>query len=63
MARKTPRREYQEPAKPFARAGGKHNKRGEVPAVAKRGRLTLRQIRRAVENALRGKTFEADADA
>ena len=33
----------------------------QVPAVAQGGRLTLRQIQRAVETALRGQTFEADA--
>jgi hypothetical protein len=60
MPSKTRRREVQEPAKPFVGKGP--NKRGEVPAVVKRGRLTLRQIKRAVETALRGQTFEADAD-
>jgi hypothetical protein len=57
---KIARGNVQEPAKPFA--GKRPNKRGEVPAVVKRGRLTLRQIKRAVETALRGQTFEADAD-
>jgi hypothetical protein len=33
----------------------------EVPAVARRGRLSLQQIKHAVETALRGQTFEADA--
>ena len=32
-----------------------------VPAVVGQGRLTLPQVRRAVEVALRGQTFEADA--
>ena len=60
MASKKSPREFQPPAKPFVGRGP--NKRGEVPAVVQRGRLTLRQIKRAVETALRGQTFEADAD-
>jgi hypothetical protein len=60
MPRKAVHVEYEEPSKPFV--GKKPNKRGEVPAVAKRGKLTLRQIKKAVESALRGKTFPADVD-
>jgi hypothetical protein len=61
MARKAAaRRKYEEPSKPFV--GKKPNKRGEVPAVAKRGKLTLRQIKRAVDSALKGMTFPADVD-
>jgi len=32
-----------------------------IPAVVRRGHLTLQQVRHAVDNALRGQTFEADA--
>jgi hypothetical protein len=32
-----------------------------VPPVARRGRLSLKQIKHAVAVALRGQTFEADA--
>lgn len=32
-----------------------------VPAVVRRGRLTAQQVRHAVDVALRGQTFEADA--
>lgn len=66
MSSKTPYHPVQPPAKPVG------NKTGEpvrttgtkhVPAVVRRGRLTLRQIRHAVETALRGQTFEADAQS
>lgn len=33
----------------------------QAPAVVRRGRLSLQQIKHAVETALRGQTFEADA--
>jgi hypothetical protein len=61
MPSKVVRRKLQEPAKPFARNSRGASKRAGVPAVAKEGRLTLRQIRRAVETALRGQTLKADA--
>ena len=65
MADRSVQRSTQPPAKP---TGGKSGKvvrtaatSGSVPAVARRGRLTLQQVRRAVDSALRGQTFEADA--
>ena len=60
VRRKVVRRKVQEPAKPFV--GNGPNERGEIPAAAQLGRLTLEQIKHAVETALRGHTFEADAD-
>jgi len=64
MRTKSSRRTVQSHAKPV---GQKVNRTGkgaaEVPAVARRGRLSLQQIKHAVETALRGQTFEADASA
>jgi hypothetical protein len=54
----------QPPAKPGghrASKPGKTARTAQVPAVARRGRLTLQQIKHAVDTALRGQTFEADA--
>lgn len=64
MTSKSPRRAMQPPAKPVGQKAGKPGATAgtaPVPAVARRGRLTLQQIRRAVDTALRGQTFEADA--
>jgi hypothetical protein len=64
MPNKTSGRAMQPPAKPVGQRASKPGKTagtGQVPAVARRGRLTLQQIRRAVDTALRGQTFEADA--
>ena len=57
-------RPVQQPAKPMgqnAGRSGKTAKAAQVPAVARRGRLTLQQIKHAVDTALRGQIFEADA--
>jgi hypothetical protein len=51
----------QPPAKPVGQKASKTAGAAQVPAVARRGRLTLQQIKRAVDTALRGQTFEADA--
>ena len=40
---------------------GQDGQAAHVPAVVRGGRLTLQQIKRAVDTALRGQTFEADA--
>jgi len=64
MSSKTRRHTLQPPARPVGNKSGKPSSKSGadgVPAVARRGRLTLRQIRHAVETALRGQTFEADA--
>jgi hypothetical protein len=64
MSSKTSRLTLQPPAKPVGhKAGSPASTNGTtgVPAVARRGRLTLQQIRHAVATALRGQTFEADA--
>ena len=64
MTNKISRRAMQPPAKPVGQRAskpGKTAKAAPVPAVARRGRLTLQQIKRAVDTALRGQTFEADA--
>ena len=60
MTSKISRRTMQPPAKPVGQPR-KTGKVAQVPAVARRGRLTLQQIKRAVDTALRGQTFEADA--
>ena len=57
-------RPIQPPAKPVgqkASRSGKTFKTARVPAVARRGRLTLQQFKHAVDTALRGQTFEAGA--
>jgi hypothetical protein len=64
MTSKTSHRAIQPPAKPVGQRAskqGKTTKVAAVPAVARRGRLTLQQIKHAVDTALRGQTFEADA--
>lgn len=61
MTSKTSHRALQPPAKPVGQRANKPGKTAPVPAVARRGRLTLQQIKRAVDTALRGQTFEADA--
>jgi hypothetical protein len=64
MSSKMTTRGMQPPAKPVGqRAGGsgKTTRAAQVPAVARRGRLTLQQIKHAVDAALRGQTFKADA--
>ena len=61
MRNEAPRRVVQAPAKPVGQKVSRVGKTTQVPAVARGGRLTLRQIKRAVETALRGQTFEADA--
>jgi hypothetical protein len=65
MTSKISRRTVQPPAKPVgqraSQSSGKTAKAAQVPAVARRGRLTSQQIKHAVETALRGQTFEADA--
>jgi hypothetical protein len=61
MTSKISRRPLQPPAKPVGQRASKTAKVDQVPAVARRGRLTLRQIKHAVDTALRGQTFEADA--
>jgi hypothetical protein len=58
------RKTMQPPAKPVGRKPEKHGKTPagtQTPAVAQPGRLTLQQIKHAVDTALRGQTFEADA--
>lgn len=61
MTRNSSHRALQAPAKPVGQRASKPGKTAPVPAVARRGRLTLQQIKRAVGTALRGQTFEADA--
>ena len=64
MTSKDSHRAIQPPAKPVgqrASESGKTARAGHVPAVVRGGRLTLQQIKRAVDIALRGQTFEADA--
>jgi len=64
MTRKTPPGPLQLPAKPVGQRAsklGKTSRAAQVPAVARRGRLTLQQIKHAVDTALSGQTFEADA--
>ena len=66
MSSKTRRHTFQPPARPVGNKADKPiSKSGAdgVPAVVRRGRLTLRQIWHAVETALRGQTFEADAQS
>jgi hypothetical protein len=64
MTGKISSRGMQAPAKPVGQRAGKSGKAtraAQVPAVARRGRLTLQQIKHAVDTALRGQTFKADA--
>jgi len=64
MTSKISHRAMQPPAKPVGQGAskpGKTARAGHVPAVVRGGRLTLQQIKRAVDTALRGQTFEADA--
>lgn len=62
MRNRSSRRILQAPAKPVGQKVSRTGKAAaEVPAVARRGRLSLQQIKQAVETALRGQTFEADA--
>ena len=63
MTSKISHRAMQPPAKPVGQRASKPGKTAEqgFPAVARRGRLTLQQIKHAVDTALRGQTFEADA--
>jgi hypothetical protein len=64
MTSKDSHRAMQPPAKPVGQRASKPGKTAKatpVPAVARRGRLTLQQIKHAVDTALRGQTFEADA--
>lgn len=61
MTSKIAHRPIQPPARPVGQKASKIAKAAEVPAVARRGRLTLQQIKHAVRTALRGQTFEADA--
>lgn len=64
MTSKISHRAMQPPAKPVGQRASKPGKTGkaaQVPAVVQRGRLTLQQIKHAVDTALRGQTFEADA--
>jgi hypothetical protein len=64
MPNKISARAMQPPAKPVGQRASKPSqtaKAAAVPAVARRGRLTLQQIKHAVDTALRGQTFEADA--
>jgi hypothetical protein len=64
MTSKISRRAMQSPAKPVGQKASKPRKTAKavpVPAVARGGRLTLQQIKHAVDTALRGQTFEADA--
>jgi hypothetical protein len=64
MTSKISHRAMQPPAKPVGQRAskpGRTARAAQVPAVAQRGRLTLQQIKRAVDTALRGQTFEADA--
>ena len=61
MTSKIARRPIQPPAKPVGQKASKTTRAAQVPAVAQRGRLTLQQIKHAVDTALRGQTFEADA--
>ena len=61
MTSKIARRTMQPLVRPVGQKPGKVAKAAQVPAVARRGRLTLQQIKHAVDTALRGKTFEADA--
>jgi hypothetical protein len=62
MPSKTARRPMQPPAKPVGQKASKTAGAAQVPAVARRGRLTFQQIKRAVDTALRGQTFEGDAE-
>lgn len=64
MTSKISSRRMQAPAKPVGQRTskpGRTAKAAAVPAVARRGRLTLQQIKHAVDTALRGQIFEADA--
>ena len=61
MTSKISRRTMQPPARPVGQPASPPGKTARVPAVARRGRLTLQQIKHAVDTALRGQTFEADA--
>jgi len=66
MSSKTRRPTLQPPARPVGNKAGKPTSKSGtdgVPAVVRRGRLTLRQIRHAVETALHGQTFEPDAQS
>lgn len=64
MPSKISRHAMQPPAKPVGQKVGESRKTAgaaQVPAVARRGELTLQQVKHAVDTALRGQTFEADA--
>ncbi len=64
MTSKDSHRAMQPPAKPVgqrASKSGKTVRAGHVPAVVRGGRLTLQQIKGAVDTALCGQTFEAVA--
>jgi hypothetical protein len=64
MTSKDSHRALQSPAKPVGQRASKSGttaRAGHVPAVVRGGRLTLQQIKRAVDAALHGQTFEADA--
>lgn len=62
MADKSVRRSVQPSAKPTRGKSARVAKTAKsVPAVVRCGRLILQQIRRAVDSALRGQTFETDA--
>ena len=61
MTGKISSRGMQAPAKPVGQRANKATRAAQVPAVARRGRLTLQQIKHAVDTALRGQTFKADA--
>jgi hypothetical protein len=61
MISKISRRTMQPPAKPVGQRISPSGKTARVPAVARRGRLRVQQIKHAVDTALRGQAFEADA--
>lgn len=62
MRIKTSQRTVQAAAKPVGQKVSRTGKAAaQAPAVVRRGRLSLQQIKHAAETALRGQTFEADA--
>ncbi len=61
MSTRTPPRIVQAPARLVGRTVSWTGNAVQMPAVVRGGRLTMRQIKHAVETALRGQTFEADA--
>jgi hypothetical protein len=61
MRATAPQRTVQTPAKPVGQKPNRSDRAAQVPAVARCGWLTPQQIKHAVETALRGQTFEADA--